>query len=126
MFVMMAATVLFSTVASARVGQYGTADDAKAMLIRAVAAVKENKAKALEMFNEGKGGFKDRDLYVLCANVGDGIITASPTNKGGQLRAFALGQKVIRTASEGKVSEITYPWPRPGSIKPARETHFLY
>ena len=49
MFVIMAATVLCPTVASARVSQYGTADDAKAMLFRAVAAVKENKAKALEM-----------------------------------------------------------------------------
>ena len=32
------------------------------MLDRAVAAVKEDKAKALDMFNKGEGGFKDRDL----------------------------------------------------------------
>ena len=32
------------------------------------------------------GGFKDRDLYVLCANASDGIITAHPTRKGGQLK----------------------------------------
>ena len=31
------------------------------MLERAVAAVKEDKAKALEMFNKGEDGFKDRD-----------------------------------------------------------------
>jgi len=37
-----------------------------AMLERAVAAVKEDKAKALDMFNNGAGGFKDRDLYVWC------------------------------------------------------------
>ena len=36
------------------------------MLERAVAAVKEDKAKALDMFNKGEGGFKDRDLYVWC------------------------------------------------------------
>ena len=36
--------------------QYGTAEDAKAMLEKAVAAVKENKAKALDMFNKGDGG----------------------------------------------------------------------
>ena len=47
---------------------YGTAEEAKAMLKRAVAAVKEDKAKALDMFNKGEGGFKDRDLYVYCAN----------------------------------------------------------
>ena len=38
------------------------------MLERAVASVKEDKAKALDMFNKGEGGFKDRDLYVACAN----------------------------------------------------------
>src|SRR5262249_39440542 len=42
--------------------EYGTADEAKAMLERAIAAVKEDKAKALDMFSKGEGGFKDRDL----------------------------------------------------------------
>jgi hypothetical protein len=53
--------------------EYGTADEAKAMLERAVVAVKEDKAKAVDMFNKGEGGFKDRDLYVFCANASDGI-----------------------------------------------------
>ena len=43
----------------------GTADEAKAMLMKAVAAVKADKAKALDMFNKGEGGFLDRDLYVF-------------------------------------------------------------
>jgi len=33
------------------------------MLERAVAAVRENKAKTLDMFNKGDGGFRDRNLY---------------------------------------------------------------
>ena len=33
--------------------QYGTEEEAKAMLERAVAALKEDKAKALDMFNKG-------------------------------------------------------------------------
>jgi hypothetical protein len=49
------------------------------MLDRAVAAIKQDKTKALAMSNSGEGGFKDRDLYVLSANASDGIITASPT-----------------------------------------------
>jgi hypothetical protein len=53
---------------SATAADYGTKDDAMVMLDRAVAAVKQDKAKALEMFNKGEGGSKDRDLYVLCAN----------------------------------------------------------
>jgi len=71
------------TTASVWAADFGTAEEAKAMLERAVAAVKEDKAKALDMFNNGEGGFKDRDLYVFCANASDGIITAQPyMNKG--------------------------------------------
>ena len=64
--------------ASTQAAQYGTPEEAKAMLDRAIAAVKQDKAKALDMFNKGEGGFKDRDLYVFCANASDGILTAHP------------------------------------------------
>ena len=78
---------VLSTTASVWAADFGTAEEAKAMLERAVAAVKEDKAKALDMFNKGEGGFKDRDLYVFCANASDGIITAHPYgDKGKQLR----------------------------------------
>src|SRR6476659_3300881 len=76
-----------TTLSVAAAAEFGTAQEAKAMLERAVAAVKEDKAKALDMFNNGEGGFKDRDLYVWCANASDGIVTAQPyMNKGKQLR----------------------------------------
>ena len=54
----------------------GTADEAKAMLMKAVAAVRADEGKALDMFNKGEGGFRDRDLYVFCANASDGTIVA--------------------------------------------------
>jgi hypothetical protein len=54
-------------------GQFGNADEAKAMLAKAVAAVKTDKAKALDMFNKGEGGFLDRDLYPFCFNISDGL-----------------------------------------------------
>ncbi len=60
------------TTASVWAADFGTAEEAKAMLEKAVTAVKEDKAKALDMFNNGEGGFKDRDLYVWCANASDG------------------------------------------------------
>ena len=63
----------------------GTADEAKAMLMKAVAAVKADKAKALETFNKGEGGFLDRDLYVFCARVGDGKFVAIGNNNAKQL-----------------------------------------
>jgi len=77
------------------------------MLDKAVAAVKENKEKALATFNNGESGFKDRDLYVLCAKASDGTITASPSSNGQHLTDLAPGQEVIQTAKEGEIKEIT-------------------
>ena len=51
MFTTAAIVALSSTVAWAQTG--GTAQEAKAMLVKAVAAVKADKAKAVEMFNAG-------------------------------------------------------------------------
>jgi hypothetical protein len=125
-----AALLVFFTVGSVPAAQFGTAEEAKAMLERAIAAVKEDKAKALDMFNKGEGGFKDRDLYVFCANASDGIVTAHPTMKGKQLRdilgkkGFPLGQEMMQKATEGTIKEVTYWWPRPGSDKPLEKTSF--
>jgi hypothetical protein len=66
------------------------------------------------MFNKGDSGFKDRDLYVFCANASDGIVTAHPTAKGEQLKdikgkkGYPLGQEMMQKATEGKLSEMTY------------------
>ena len=46
------------------------------MLDKAVAAVKADKTKALDMFNKGEGGFLDRDLYPFCFNISDAKIVA--------------------------------------------------
>ena len=136
-FVAIHIALLFAAVGPTRAGQYGTSEEAKgtseeakAMLERAVAAVKEDKAKALDMFNKGEGGFKDRDLYVACANASDGIVTAHPTMKGKQLKAilgkkgYPLGQEMMQKATEGTIREVTYWWPRPGSDKPLEKTSF--
>lgn len=82
------------------VSQFGTAADAKAMLEKAVAALKENKTKALDMFNSGEGGFKDRDLYVWAASISDGILTAHPQHKGKHLQDF----EGMHGAHSGKLS----------------------
>src|SRR5262245_16118786 len=76
------------------------------------------------MFNAGDAGFPDRDLYVMCANASDGVITASPTVRGEQLQDLPPGKEVMRTATEGKINEISYWWPRPGAIKPPKKKTF--
>jgi signal transduction histidine kinase len=120
-----------STSVPAAQAQFGSEKEAKAMLDRAVAAMKENKQKALDMFNKGEGGFKDRDLYVFCANASDGILTAHPNKKGEHLqdivgkKGYPLGKEIMQKATEGKISEVSYWWPRPGSDKPL-EKHTFY
>ena len=98
------------------------------MLDKAVVALKEDKTKALDMFNKGDGGFKDRDLYVYSANASDGIFTAHPKLRGEQLKdikgekGFPLGKEIMEKATEGKMREVTYWWPRPGSNKALEST----
>jgi len=78
-FVGYAVVLVLFTATSVPAAQFGAAEEAKAMLERAVDAVKEDKAKAIDMFNKGEGGFKDRDLYVWCANASDGTSRRSLT-----------------------------------------------
>jgi hypothetical protein len=116
---------------SAPAAQFGTEAEARALLDRAVAAVKNDKAKALDMFNKGEDSFRDLDLYVFCANSSDGTLTAHPYRKGEHLqdikgkKSFPLGQEIMRTATEGRISEVTYWWPRPGSDVPIEKRTFF-
>jgi cache domain-containing protein len=110
--------------------RFGTEAQARAMLNRAVVAVKQDKAKALAMFNKGEGGFKDRDLYVFCADASTGILTAHPYLKGEQLqdisgkKGFPLGKEIMQKAVEGRIKQVTYWWPRPGSDTPLEKQTF--
>jgi len=130
--VMSAATLTFSTGAFAQ-AQLGTAAEAKAMLEKAVAAVKADKEKALSMFNKGEGGFKDRDLYPFCFNLSDGkvVATLAPT-LGTDVRTLkdkagnAFGEDVYKAAKEGQVTEVSYMFPRPGpDTTPVQKVSFV-
>ena len=113
-FVALQIALLSVALEPTRAAEYGTADEAKAMLERAVAAVKEDKAKALDMFNKGEGGFKDRDLYVFCANTSDGILTAHPYLKGEHLqdikgkKGYPLGKEIMQNATEKGTDKRAY------------------
>ena len=122
--------LLTSTSVPAAQDQFGTENEAKAMLEKAVVALKENKEKALKKFNKGEGEFRDRDLYVFCADAADGVLTAHPNLKGEHLqeivgkKGYPLGQEIMKNATEGSIKEVTYWWPRPGSDKPLEKRTF--
>ncbi len=118
--------------------QFGTADEARAMLTKAVAAVKADKAKALDMFNKGEGGFLDRDLYVFCYNVGDGKIVAlgnpnAKQNMDVDVRTLkdsagkAYGPELYGAAQkpEGQITEVSYMFPKPTDKTPVSKASFV-
>ena len=121
-----AAALMLSTAAFAQQGQFGTAQEARAMLDKAVASVKTNKEAALPMITNGEGGFKDRDLYPFCFNLSDGKFVASikqllgtdvrdlkdPTGNVYGPELYAAAQK-----PEGQITEVSYMFPRPGADK---------
>lgn len=111
-------------------GSFGTAEEAKSMLDKAVAAIKTDKANALAKFTKGEGGFKDRDLYPFCGGP-DGNFTAHPTLVGKSLKDLkdkagkALGQEMYDSAKEGQIIEISYKWPRPGTTEPVDKISYV-
>lgn len=110
--------------------QYGTAAEAKTMLEKAATAIKADKAKALNMFAKGEGGFKDRDLYPFCGGP-DGNFTAHPTLTGKSLKNLKdkagkpLGEEIYKVAQEGKIGEVNYKWPRPGQTEAVDKVTFV-
>ena len=106
----------------------GTAADAKAMLEKAVSAIKADKAKALEEINAGTNGFLMGDIYPFCFNLSDGInvAVANPNAKavlGKDVRTLKdptgadFGAQLYAGAKEGQVNEVSYKFPKPGPDK---------
>jgi hypothetical protein len=108
----------------------GTAAEARAMLDRAVVALKADPGKALAAFNDAHNkDFRDRDLFVYCFNTADGKFTAYEMSAliGADIRQFKLynepmGQRsfdVVHDAPEGTVVSVDYRMPKPGETKPS-------
>jgi hypothetical protein len=123
------ASMLLWTVASVSAQQLGTAEQARAMLDRAINALKSNETTALSEFNDPNNKqFHDRDLYVFCYNMSDGKITAyeSPALLNIDVRTLALkddpiGQRAyeaVQSAPEGSIVTIEYKLPKPGTTEP--------
>jgi cytochrome c len=125
----MAVVVLWSAAAVAA-QQLGTADEARAMLDRAIGALKTNEDTALSQFNDPSNKqFRDRDLYVFCYNMSDGKITAyeSPALLNVDVRSLSLRDDPVgkrtyeaaQNAPEGSVVTVDYKLPKPGTTVPA-------
>ena len=125
MIAMASAIVLtFSATAFAQ----GTATEARAMLDKAVVAVKADQAKTLDTINKGEGGFLDRDLYVFCFNIGDGKAVANGSTNPAAKKTIGVDVRTLKDATgkvfgpdlygaakEGQITEVSYMFPKPGA-----------
>src|SRR5215467_11242827 len=108
-------TVAIIPFAYSQQSQTGTAEEAKAMLVKVIAAVKADRDVALAMFVKGEGGFKDRDLYPFCVRLSDGKILASPIAvlAGTDTRALkdstgkAFGDEMLKIEASSPEGQIT-------------------
>jgi len=131
------ALIGLSSAAPAQQVRQGTATDARAMLQKTIAAVKANKAKALEMIAKGEGGFLDGDIYPWCFNITDGKIHPFPNPNaktfGADIRTIKdpagrnYGKEIFDIAQkpEGQITEVQYVFPRPGDGKPSPKVSFV-
>lgn len=117
---------------AAGAGDKGTPEEAKALLDKAVAAVKADEGKALAAFNDPKGGFVDRDLYVFCFDK-DGKITAQGANpamlgtdaktlKDPDGKAIAVEMQALAAKGGGSIE---YKWMSPTTKQVATKVSFL-
>ena len=109
----------------------GTPAEAKAMLEKVVTALKANQAKALQDINAG--AYKEKDLYPFCGGP-DGKYTAQGVNPalvGQSLKDLkdksgkAFGEEIYKSAQRGKVEEVSYMWPKPGSTDPVQKVSYV-
>jgi hypothetical protein len=120
------AFMLVSKVTCANAQLFGTAEEARAMLGRAISALKSNEDKALAEFNDPDNQkFHEHDLYVVCFNISDGKITAysGPALLGVDIRTLSLnddpiGQRTYDAIHEAppqdNTATVDYNFPKPG------------
>jgi signal transduction histidine kinase len=128
-----AAGMISASATFAAAQQFGTADEAKAMLGRAVTEMKANEAAAIAKFSDKENkDFRDRDLYVFCFRMSDGVFTVhpNPAVNGTDVRNLKvkddlLGQKLFDAAKEGSVASVNYNFPKPGTTDPVPKESFV-
>jgi hypothetical protein len=103
------------------------AADAKAMLTKAVAAIKADREVALGQFNKGEGGFLQGDLYPFCYRMSDGkAVAGGGTLNGTDVRqatdavGYPSGKEIYAAGlkPEGQITEVAYTLAKFGTTAP--------
>ncbi len=114
--------------------EFGTREEAVSLLDRAVALVRIDKNRALDLFQSGAGGLIQKDLYVFCFAT-DGTVIAHPNilgmntldNDFVDVNGTQLGEALFNAAKVGDIGEATYEYERPttGSTKTFTKTALM-
>ena len=127
-----AGLVVAWTVTSFAEPQLASPADGKAMMERAIEALKANEGAALKAFNDEKNKeFRYGDLYIYCFSFPDGNITAyqSPVMIGTNVKELKIppnnpvGQRAydaVAKAAEGEIVSFTYDFPDTKNPAPKR------
>jgi signal transduction histidine kinase len=116
----LALTFAISGIAAAD-AKFGTSEEARALLKKVETELRRDKAGTMERMKNGDAGLRDRDLYPFCIGP-DGKTTAHAMKERIGETATELQDKngkrfvkeMMDVAKEGKVSEVSYYFPRPG------------
>ena len=114
--------MVFLSISIISAEDFGTEEEAKSMLERAVNLVNYDKSYALNVFTERTGGFSFKDLYPFCADDA-GMLTGHPFNIGFDLLKFVdsdgknVGEEFLKVAEVGKIKKVAYKikrlnWPK--------------
>lgn len=105
----------------AQTAEFGSAEEARILLDRAVKSMEADPANTIAQINEGEGGFRDRDLYVFCLANGKVVANGGDPARVGRLQkdlkdvtGKPYGEEFVAVAEEGRVAEVSYMFPRPG------------
>jgi cytochrome c len=127
------ALVAMALAAPAHAADMGTPAEAKAMSLKAQAAVNEmGREKAFAAFADPDGDFRDRDLYVFCVDMG-GVLLSQPLKPelvGENLYGFnkygdLLFQDMIAVAKDAGAGWVDYKWPYPGTDEVKPKTSYI-
>lgn len=117
-------------VAPAMAADYGSREEAKALVDKAVELYKQDPQKALAAFNSKDGGFIDRDLYIFVFDK-DGIFLANGAKpamlgKSGLELTDVNGVPLVKNFIEVKdTGWVDYVWTHPVENKPRDKSSYI-
>ena len=120
--------IVFFNVSIISAEEFGTEEEAKSMLERAINLVNYDKSFALNVFTERTGGFNYKDLYPFCADDA-GMLTGHPFNIGFDLLTFIdsdgknVGKEFLKVAEIGTIKKVSFKitYPKDSIMKEDKE-----